>query len=532
MIGSFHAWVEVVGDHMNPILVKETRQALKSRQFTITFSLLLVASLVVSFGGLAYVGPAIDYVPAGGQFFTAYFAVLAVAVFVIVPFSAYRSLASEHEERTYELMSITALRPRQIISGKLLSAAVQTLIYYSAIAPFMAFTYLLKGIDVVTIGMMIFFSMFASMAFSMLALLLSTLARRRPTQVFFSVLIIGALFMTTVGSIALIAEMMESGPILSSALSDPEFWIGMACFLSWYAGFFVLAFQLSVSVLTFEADNRSSKVRLAVEGLFLMLIGWGGALWTIAEGEEIVLLVLASFGCCGWGGVTAFLVGEPEQLSNRVQRQVPRHPFLRAVAAPFFPGPGTAFVLLLVNLIALIAIVALAITLQSLVITRTRPMLISGNPLFFSIVLSAYTVFYVGMGAVLVRTARRWRPTPVFLSAVLVAILAALGCLVPTYFAMIDRGHVYSFWQITDPIATLDELASLATITTREFVVVAPVGMAVVALLLNLEVMSLGIREFFMTGRRNAARQTARVAARAAESSFEFGDGAQPATGV
>ena len=38
-------WCEKWGDWCNPILVKETRQALKSRQFVITFSLLLLAAL-------------------------------------------------------------------------------------------------------------------------------------------------------------------------------------------------------------------------------------------------------------------------------------------------------------------------------------------------------------------------------------------------------------------------------------------------------------------------------------------------------
>ena len=38
-------WATRAGDAINPILVKETRQALKSRQFVATFGLLLFASL-------------------------------------------------------------------------------------------------------------------------------------------------------------------------------------------------------------------------------------------------------------------------------------------------------------------------------------------------------------------------------------------------------------------------------------------------------------------------------------------------------
>ena len=43
------AWLERVGDRLNPILVKETRQAIKSSQFTFTFALVLIAVWMVTF---------------------------------------------------------------------------------------------------------------------------------------------------------------------------------------------------------------------------------------------------------------------------------------------------------------------------------------------------------------------------------------------------------------------------------------------------------------------------------------------------
>ena len=54
------------GDWLNPILVKETRQALKSSQFTITFVLMLVACWIATIGVVAYVGPRIFYSAEGG----------------------------------------------------------------------------------------------------------------------------------------------------------------------------------------------------------------------------------------------------------------------------------------------------------------------------------------------------------------------------------------------------------------------------------------------------------------------------------
>jgi len=46
-----------LGERLNPILVKEARQSLKSRQFVITFGLLLLCGWVWSFLGVALMGP-------------------------------------------------------------------------------------------------------------------------------------------------------------------------------------------------------------------------------------------------------------------------------------------------------------------------------------------------------------------------------------------------------------------------------------------------------------------------------------------
>ena len=128
------ALLERAGEWLNPILVKEVRQALKSRQFVITFALVLLYSWGVSVVGLALVGPQAAYGANGPTMFAWYYAGLAFCLLIVVPYGAFRSLAVEQEERTYELLTITALRPRQIVSGKLASALVQILVYLSALS--------------------------------------------------------------------------------------------------------------------------------------------------------------------------------------------------------------------------------------------------------------------------------------------------------------------------------------------------------------------------------------------------------------
>src|SRR3954469_2441243 len=155
------------GDRLNPILVKETRQALKSFQFTVTFILLLIACWIVTMGGVALVGPRIFYAAEGGSLMLWYYGILAFPLAVVVPYAAFRSLAAEREDNTYDLLSITALNPRQIVSGKLGSSVVQMGVFFSAIMPCLAFTYLLRGIDLPTIAVLVAYLFFWSLGLSM-----------------------------------------------------------------------------------------------------------------------------------------------------------------------------------------------------------------------------------------------------------------------------------------------------------------------------------------------------------------------------
>ncbi|HVT27922.1 MAG TPA: ABC transporter permease, partial [Lacipirellulaceae bacterium] len=181
------------GDWLNPILVKETRQALKSFQFTVTFILLLIGCWIVTMGGVALIGPRIFYAAEGGSLMLWYYAILAFPLAVVVPYAAFRSLAEEREDNTYDLLSITTLRPRQIISGKLGSALVQMGVYFSAITPCLAFTYLLRGIDLPTIAVLLAYLFFWSLGLSMIGILLATLTKRRFAHVFVSVAFVGTL---------------------------------------------------------------------------------------------------------------------------------------------------------------------------------------------------------------------------------------------------------------------------------------------------------------------------------------------------
>ena len=96
-------------ERINPIVVKEVRQSLKSRQFTIAFGLTLIAAVSWTLIAISLMVPKIYYSPGGVQLLTGFFCILQFPLMIIIPFSAFRSLTTETEDSTFELLSISAL---------------------------------------------------------------------------------------------------------------------------------------------------------------------------------------------------------------------------------------------------------------------------------------------------------------------------------------------------------------------------------------------------------------------------------------
>ena len=186
------SWMERFVDRMNPILVKEVRQAMKSRVFVITFMILILACWLVSLIGSLRVGIALEYYSYAEHFFKGYFIPLAIAVGFVVPFLAFLSLQNERVDDTFEMLSITSLNARRIINGKLLNAVTLVLLCFSAITPFIAFTSLLQGFRLTPVAVALTLAFFVSLANCAVAIFMSSLATTRVMQGIISlVLLVG-----------------------------------------------------------------------------------------------------------------------------------------------------------------------------------------------------------------------------------------------------------------------------------------------------------------------------------------------------
>ena len=440
--------------------------------------------------GVAVIGPSIYYAARGLDMFLGYYAILAVPLLVVVPFGAFRSLASEREDGTYEMLSITTLKPRQIVSGKLGSAVLQMLVYLSAVAPCLAFTYMLRGIDAPTIVYVIVCFFLASLGASVIGLLVATLTHEKHWQIVLSVLFLfGLAMLLWTGLIMGFSGLAEVG----LPFHDRWFWIGNAMAFTAFASYFALCFSAASAQLTFVSDNRSTTLRMVMVAQQALLIGWFG--WGFYQQDADPGMIVAYFvlAAVHWSVMGVFINAEVGELSLRVKRQLPQSFMGRMFLTWFNPGPATGYMFTVANLVAAMAIgTGFLVGNYALGNAATRawggsmPRILT---FAFGVLTFSYLVFYVGVGRLLIALLRRVTPVSLVLAVLLQVLLLLAGCGIPlsVHLMMPDIRRDYSLIEITNPFYSLYEVLDARDFTAEVVTLLGVVPMAaLVVFLLNL----------------------------------------------
>ena len=174
--GRIERWISWLADHSSPVLVKEVRQALKSRSFLLTYILLLFAALIWSVMGMS-ITLTEGYRDAGGMMLVGYLWILGFPLAIVVPLTAYRSLCREFERRHIAPGVHHDDVPPQADYGQTGQCMAQMVIYLSALAPCIAFTWLLRGLDVFQIMFAIVLAVIGSASLSAAAPFLASISR-------------------------------------------------------------------------------------------------------------------------------------------------------------------------------------------------------------------------------------------------------------------------------------------------------------------------------------------------------------------
>lgn len=477
-------------DRLNPIFVKEIRQAVKSKQFFSAFLLLLLVSWLISLVTVSAAGQRLDYGNWGRDLFGAYFVVLAAAILVVVPFSAFRSLMLEREEATFEPLIISTLSPRQIVFGKLFSALLQAFLFYSAIAPFMAFTALLQGFDVAYVATLLVLGLGVSAWVSVAALAISAMVHGRMWQTIVSLAVLFGLLFVFGTACALAFETWWL------QWSDPWTVVALATWVAVGTANIVLLQEIAVANLTFQSDNRSTGLRLITEGHILLIwLGVGSAIWYFggfsgSDADELLIVgVVLSILC--WTVLGLFFVTEADGLSQRVVRRMPRLALWRVLAAPFYPGGARGLLLVLGNLLLIGGIVA--------GIARSYAKLWSADEVILPLACLLYLAIYFNLSAALSRWAMAWSPALQPLHCrVGTLVLIGLSMIVPLFLMLLesyDGSRDYQLAYLLNPILTLEEL-DRASAYYEAILILLSVG-ALLTTAVNLPAMARGLHEMY-----------------------------------
>lgn len=448
------ALVESLSERLNPILVKEARQAMKSKQFMVTFSLLLVVGWVYTLLFVMATLPGVFYSPFGPAMLVGYYVILGVPLLIVIPYASFRSLAAELEDGTFDLLSITSLSARQIVTGKLGSSLLQMIVYYSALAPCIAFTYLLRGIDVVTIGLLLVYTFAASFLLSILSLTLSTVTRARHWQVLLSVLLVIALLLFAFFWCIIMLSLLIAGEL---AFDTPLWWMSNLAVLTFYVPTALLFILIAAGQVTFASENRSTGVRVMLLVLQMLIVGWT-VYFFLYRRDDDSLIGGAAWLALLWAVAGPFLAGETAELSPRARRELPQSLLGRMAFTWFNPGSGTGYVFTIASLVGGMLTLSLMELMTALVLGDAQFAGISWWNLFelvmaslahlidrarwstFWVALIAYLAFYLGLARLVGAGLRAVRLGGGMLSVfVSYLVLVVMGCLGPVLLQAIFR---------------------------------------------------------------------------------------------
>ncbi|TWU03708.1 ABC transporter permease [Neorhodopirellula pilleata] len=374
-----------VTDRLNPILIKEARESLKSLQFLVTFFLLLIATILWTILGIVFNAPEVYYLPTGGAMLVGFYFVMAVPIFGLVPLAAYRSLSGEIDNDTFELLSITQLASRQIIRGKFASAVLQMLLYFAAVVPSLAFTYLLRGIGLAEISMVLVAVLMAGFFLSAFALMIAPLMTGFVGQSFAMVGLVAVIVFVQF----IVAMICLAGIIGENLAATREAWMFTGLTSLMTLTFVVLFLKAAAAQIAPVTENRSTSIRywmLCQQTMWIVTIISVSIYYDDFEPINFGSLVLAAYWLVAG---TIFLV-EPRELSPRVRRDLPSTFATRAFLTAFSPGPSSGYLFAVCT--GSVAIVGL-----SLFGTFARSTNVTTEPILFGLTMVGYLAGYLGI---------------------------------------------------------------------------------------------------------------------------------------
>jgi hypothetical protein len=240
---------------LNPVLVKELRQAVRSRVLTSAVMTLLVAMFLAAAAFLVRHGFIPDQdAELGLPVFRAFLGILTTASAFFLPLFICLRLAAERREGGLDLMFITAMKPGEIVMGKLLCGGCLCLLFLCVCMPFMAFTNLLRGLDLPTVLFVLvclYSVVWLELQVGIVIACVPAVAAVKMFVLFIYALLLG---LGAYGLFVFFSMLVGSG--VASTMGSVHFWVGFAVFLAIIGGVIRVFYKMSVSLIINDTRPR------------------------------------------------------------------------------------------------------------------------------------------------------------------------------------------------------------------------------------------------------------------------------------
>lgn len=322
----------------NPLLIKEMYQSLHSWKFLVALWLMLGCSLttyVTVFSGS-------EGETCGDKMFWVFAFFMYVACVFVLPYLAFANLSEEVKSGTIELIHITRMNSRKHVRGRLLASVAKIGLVFSMIGPFAVAAFLFKGIDVVSIVMVLILTLFFSVLACSIAVFFGALTVHKQMQSIARILFILLLIYGVIMPFSVFGGLRFTRGFGSPDLSELSVvlaaYVVITMLLVW---FFSAA---AANILTFDADKCSAKTKFvlllivaALCAIFCTPLYFGQTL----DGENI--LIFASFASVAVLVCGSFWLTLPNRVASRFQKRFrTRSLAYRAVIFPLMDGAGSS----------------------------------------------------------------------------------------------------------------------------------------------------------------------------------------------
>ncbi len=337
----FHRFRARLDDWINPIVVKELRQAVQSR-FVVAALLILLSIQLIAVGIYLLVNesPVMDF-EAGSEVFSVLYGILLGVSILFVPLYTAIRIIAERSDNNIDLLFITTIKPRSIVAGKLIAAVILTVLTFSACMPFMVFTYFLRGIDLPSIFVVLILGFLIVILCSQIGVFVASIPVNRIFKLIFGILMFLAFLMIYIAVMSGMSNLIETG--IGSRLGNLQFWEGMIGFLGLIVFLVGVFFASSVALITPVAANRALPVRLFITIAWPLSVAGVLVVSFYEKFHRPVILWLALFSSIF--AVALFVaVSERDRLGRRVLRSIPPSRVKRALAFPVFSGAASGLI--------------------------------------------------------------------------------------------------------------------------------------------------------------------------------------------